>query len=106
MNHLTLCAVAVVAISCLVQLVTPVPLVIDGVLDYDANLPLTDDILEMKEMKDIYDPSLLMNRFRRNVAQWSVGSHHFNDYNHEGASRRYSHRRFNNRQGGGQIVDA
>lgn len=50
--------------------------------------------------------SLLLIRPRRNIAQWYVGSHHFNEYNHERAARRWSHRRHNNHHHGGQIADA
>lgn len=53
------------------------------------------------------DFSLLLHRLRRNTAQWYIGSHHFNDHNHERTSRRWNHRRNNpNYLGGGQVVDA
>ncbi|BFZ06070.1 hypothetical protein BsWGS_09109 [Bradybaena similaris] len=109
MDQVQLCLFVALTFSCLHQLVTPIPMVIDGdLVDYDTNvpLPITEDIFDVKDKADMYDPtSLLLTRFRRNTAQWLLGSQHYNDYNQ--GNRRFAHRRINGRTtGGGQIADA
>ncbi|CAG5134100.1 unnamed protein product [Candidula unifasciata] len=106
MDQAQLCIFVVLTFSCLTRLVTPIPMVTVAKLDYDTKLPvpITEDVFDLKDEKDLYDPtSVLLTRFRRNLAQWMTGSQHFN----QGNNRRFAHRqRFNSRHVSGQVVDA